>query len=297
MRAIVLGAAAGGGLPQWNCGCENCRLARAGDDPGGEPVVARGERRRARLGDPERLAGHARPAGGDAGAASDRSAREPAAGGAADQRRYRPCRRAARRCGRGRRSSCSPRRRSSRCWRRTGSSTRSTRRWCRGGRCGSASAFELVPGLTAELFAVPGKVPLYLEGETVATDLEGEQTVGVARRSGARLLRARLRRGDAGAGRAARAGRRGVLRRDALARRRDDPGRASAQRPGGGWGTCAMRRAGRVDRRLRRARGRAAGSSCTSTTPTRCCGRARPSGRRPRRRAGRSRCDGMEVAL
>jgi pyrroloquinoline quinone biosynthesis protein B len=29
-RAIVIGAAAGGGLPQWNCGCENCRLARSG---------------------------------------------------------------------------------------------------------------------------------------------------------------------------------------------------------------------------------------------------------------------------
>ncbi|MBA8818365.1 pyrroloquinoline quinone biosynthesis protein PqqB [Ochrobactrum sp. P6BS-III] len=28
-RAIVIGAAAGGGLPQWNCGCENCRLARS----------------------------------------------------------------------------------------------------------------------------------------------------------------------------------------------------------------------------------------------------------------------------
>jgi pyrroloquinoline quinone biosynthesis protein B len=27
-RALVLGAAAGGGLPQWNCGCENCRQAR-----------------------------------------------------------------------------------------------------------------------------------------------------------------------------------------------------------------------------------------------------------------------------
>ena len=31
MRLIVLGAAAGGGLPQWNCGCRNCRRARAGD--------------------------------------------------------------------------------------------------------------------------------------------------------------------------------------------------------------------------------------------------------------------------
>jgi len=39
--------------------------------------------------------------------------------------------------------------------------------------------FTLVPGLEARLFAVPGKVPLYLEGEEVVTDLEGEQTVGV----------------------------------------------------------------------------------------------------------------------
>jgi pyrroloquinoline quinone biosynthesis protein B len=31
MRARVLGASAGGGLPQWNCGCENCLLVRAGD--------------------------------------------------------------------------------------------------------------------------------------------------------------------------------------------------------------------------------------------------------------------------
>lgn len=39
--------------------------------------------------------------------------------------------------------------------------------------------FQLVPDLTATLFPVPGKVPLYLEGETVETDLVGEQTVGV----------------------------------------------------------------------------------------------------------------------
>jgi pyrroloquinoline quinone biosynthesis protein B len=31
MRARVLGSAAGGGVPQWNCGCDNCLLARAGD--------------------------------------------------------------------------------------------------------------------------------------------------------------------------------------------------------------------------------------------------------------------------
>ena len=31
MRVRVLGSAAGGGFPQWNCGCGNCALARAGD--------------------------------------------------------------------------------------------------------------------------------------------------------------------------------------------------------------------------------------------------------------------------
>jgi pyrroloquinoline quinone biosynthesis protein B len=31
MKVIVLGSAAGGGFPQWNCNCENCRRARAGD--------------------------------------------------------------------------------------------------------------------------------------------------------------------------------------------------------------------------------------------------------------------------
>jgi pyrroloquinoline quinone biosynthesis protein B len=31
MRVHILGSAAGGGFPQWNCGCENCLLARSGD--------------------------------------------------------------------------------------------------------------------------------------------------------------------------------------------------------------------------------------------------------------------------
>lgn len=30
LRVIVLGSAAGGGLPQWNCACDQCRAARAG---------------------------------------------------------------------------------------------------------------------------------------------------------------------------------------------------------------------------------------------------------------------------
>ena len=43
---------------------------------------------------------------------------------------------------------------------------------------------EIAPGLTATLFSVPGKVPLYMEGETVETDLVGEQTVGVELKAG-----------------------------------------------------------------------------------------------------------------
>jgi len=31
MRVRVLGSAAGGGVPQWNCGCDNCARARRGD--------------------------------------------------------------------------------------------------------------------------------------------------------------------------------------------------------------------------------------------------------------------------
>lgn len=31
LRILVLGAAAGGGYPQWNCNHESCRRAREGD--------------------------------------------------------------------------------------------------------------------------------------------------------------------------------------------------------------------------------------------------------------------------
>lgn len=48
--------------------------------------------------------------------------------------------------------------------------------------------FELTDGLSVRVFAVPGKVPLYLEGETVKTDLVGEQTVGVELRAGERRV-------------------------------------------------------------------------------------------------------------
>ncbi|PCJ08024.1 MAG: pyrroloquinoline quinone biosynthesis protein PqqB [Rhodobacteraceae bacterium] len=43
----------------------------------------------------------------------------------------------------------------------------------------TGQSFDLAPGLSATLFPVPGKVPLYLEGDEVQTDLIGDQTVGV----------------------------------------------------------------------------------------------------------------------
>lgn len=50
MKILVLGSAAGGGFPQWNCACDGCRRARAGD-PAARPrtqssiaVTADGER-------------------------------------------------------------------------------------------------------------------------------------------------------------------------------------------------------------------------------------------------------------
>jgi pyrroloquinoline quinone biosynthesis protein B len=41
MRVRVLGSAAGGGLPQWNCGCAQCARARAGElAPRSQPSIA-----------------------------------------------------------------------------------------------------------------------------------------------------------------------------------------------------------------------------------------------------------------
>jgi pyrroloquinoline quinone biosynthesis protein B len=48
--------------------------------------------------------------------------------------------------------------------------------------------FEALPGLMVELFSVPGKVPLWMEEGVVATGLEGESTVGVSIEAGGRRL-------------------------------------------------------------------------------------------------------------
>ena len=78
-----------------------------------------------------------------------------------------------------------------------------------------------------------------------------------------------------------------VLRRHVLVERRADRARArhEARR---GHGARARRRRGRAAWRASPVFARHAGSTSTSTTPTRSCARTRPSGRWPRPRAGRS---------
>ncbi|MDB5646596.1 MBL fold metallo-hydrolase, partial [Methylobacterium sp.] len=49
-------------------------------------------------------------------------------------------------------------------------------------------AFEPVPGLTVTLFSVPGKVPLWLEDETMEIGAETETTVGAMIEAGGRRV-------------------------------------------------------------------------------------------------------------
>ncbi len=49
-------------------------------------------------------------------------------------------------------------------------------------------AFEPLPDLTVTAFAVPGKVALFLEEDEVQTDLVGEQTVGLRLEAGGRVV-------------------------------------------------------------------------------------------------------------
>ncbi|MAS45019.1 MAG: pyrroloquinoline quinone biosynthesis protein PqqB [Rhodobacteraceae bacterium] len=184
MKVILLGAAAGGGLPQWNCGCANCEAARAGRlaplTQSSLAVSADGEAWALINASPDvgaqlRAAPALHPTG---------PRRSPIravlltngdidhVGGLLTLREKQPF------------------------------DLRMT------GEIAAVLAanpifgaldpdlvprlpvaldapFELLPGLTATLFAAPGKVPLYLEGERVETALEGEQTVGVSLVSGA----------------------------------------------------------------------------------------------------------------
>jgi pyrroloquinoline quinone biosynthesis protein B len=177
-RARILGAAAGGGLPQWNCGCINCNLARSGAIPkltqsslalsGGDGSWAilnaspdiREQLTQARSLHPSGLRELPLTSvlltNGDidhvAGLLTLRESQPftlfatPGIHGVLDAN---PIFDAVNR-------DLVPRR-----------------------AIALEEAFELVPGVSARLFPVPGKVPLYMEAGEVVTDLMGEQTVGV----------------------------------------------------------------------------------------------------------------------
>ncbi|QUJ76769.1 pyrroloquinoline quinone biosynthesis protein PqqB [Sulfitobacter albidus] len=179
LRVQILGAAAGGGLPQWNCGCENCNLARAGEIPAQTQssiaVSANGSDWAILNTSPDIREQMARtpclhPTGlrdlplravmltnGDidhvAGLLTLREqqpftlfATSEILSVVADNPIFNALN-----------TDVVPRR-----------------------AIAMDTPFDLVPGLMATLFAVPGKVPLYLEGAEVETEMMGEQTVGVA---------------------------------------------------------------------------------------------------------------------
>ncbi len=183
LRAQVLGAAAGGGLPQWNCGCENCNLARRGEIPAQTQsslaVTGNGVDWAVLNASPDiRQQLAATPALHPTGPRALPLRSVLLTNGDIDHvaglltlREVQPF---------------------------TLFATAEIHRVIAGNPIFAAlrpevvdrrtvalgEPFELASGLTAELFPVPGKVPLYLEGETVETDLVGEQTVGVALTAG-----------------------------------------------------------------------------------------------------------------
>lgn len=182
LRARILGAAAGGGLPQWNCGCENCGLARAGLIPSSTQsslaVSGNGHDWAILNASPDirtQLAAtrELHPTGPrDVPLAS-----VLLTNGDIDHVAGLLCLRE----------------------RQAFSlfATGEIHAVLAANPIFSAVAADLVPrvtvtmgravtlatGLEAELFAVPGKVPLYMEDGDVQTNLEGEQTVGVHLRS------------------------------------------------------------------------------------------------------------------
>lgn len=177
-RAHILGAAAGGGLPQWNCGCKNCDLARKGKIPpqtqSSLAVSGNGESWAILNASPDirhqlAQAPPLHPTGlrtlpltsvlvtnGDidhvAGLLTLREM-QPftlfATSGIHDVLSQNPMFDAL----------------------NAAVVARET--------IALDTPFTLAPGIKATLFPVPGKVPLYLEGDVVQTDLIGDQTVGV----------------------------------------------------------------------------------------------------------------------
>ena len=207
MRAVVLGAAAGGGFPQWNSNAEACRRARAGETCArpADPSLARRERRWRALVPDQRLPrsspadpGTRRSFTRDAGCAPRRS--KASSSPAPMSMRSPGCCICAN-------ASPSPLYATERVLavldgqsdlRRAGRRLRRAARRCRSaGRSSRAMSTAARAGWQVELFDVPGKVALYLERAMPRHDLAGKpgDTVGVevARRRAAAALHPGLR--------------------------------------------------------------------------------------------------------
>jgi len=189
LRALVLGSAAGGGVPQWNCGCRVCRLAWSGTrvkprTQAGIALSVDGENwlllnasidlRQQILATP---ALHPRGAGRHSpiGAIVLTNAEVDSAAGLLALRERQPLQIFGTQAtldaiGANRMFDVVDR-------------AVAPRRVVRFGE-----QFEPLPGIKLELFAIPGKVPLWLEEGEVSTDEIGEGTVCVAVEAASRRL-------------------------------------------------------------------------------------------------------------
>ncbi len=177
-RTRILGAAAGGGLPQWNCGCGNCRRARAGaiaaQTQSSLAVTANGRDWAILNASPDiRVQLAACPALAPTGPREVPLRAVLVTNGDIDHvaglltlREMQPFKLYAT-AGIHEVIAANP----------IFAALKSD--MVRREAVALEAAFEIVPGLRATLFPVPGKVPLYLEGEVVETRAMGEQTVGV----------------------------------------------------------------------------------------------------------------------
>ena len=177
-RAHILGAAAGGGLPQWNCGCANCNLARAGSIPSQTQsslaVTANGRDWAILNASPDiRHQLSATPALHPTGQRELPLASVLVTNGDIDHvaglltlREMQPFTLFAT-------AGIHDVLAQNSIFDALNTSVVSRK------TIALDTPFTLAPDLTATLFPVPGKVPLYMEGETVQTDMIGDQTVGV----------------------------------------------------------------------------------------------------------------------
>jgi pyrroloquinoline quinone biosynthesis protein B len=189
LRALVLGAAAGGGLPQWNCGCANCTEARKPDG----------------LTRPQSQSSIAVSAGGEYWAilnASPDIRDQLAANPVLHPRKLRDNRAPSVLCTNGDVDHIAGllvlREKQAFTLYATEEILSIIRTNPLFGVLDRAFVtlsvvfpnvpVEILPGVTAEIFPVPGKVPLYLEGDTVAVGEEGGNTVGVAIRANGKIL-------------------------------------------------------------------------------------------------------------